>query len=235
MKYTLLILFTLTYNFIIAQTTYKGRVTVQDEELQQIEVKNISKNSSTFTDKYGYFTLASNVGDEILFTSEFIVEKRIIVTKEDLLRLQRIYLVSKASELQEIVIQDFGKDFLKLELMQKKISDEYRGNGSMDILALAIAGIGLFKTNKETPQKQKETKEFFTLPKIKWEQNQRLLELPKEIFTKDLGLSEHLIEPFIYFVSSVPTLSQWIQSDHETLLINLKDQKLKFLEYYYKR
>lgn len=109
----------------------------------------------------------------------------------------------------------------------------------MDILGLIGAGIGLFvkkKPKKKVTNEELNAMEFFSPPKIVWEKNERLSQLPESFFIENIGISKHLIEPFIYFVTQSPQFSTWILTGDESVFISkLIQEKNRFLDYYNKR
>lgn len=222
-----------------AQSVYKGRVVIQNELLHTITIENNSTGNKVESDSYGYFFIPASIGDKIVFKSDLIYTKDVIVTDSLLLRLKPVYLVGASTELKEIIIDEYDAHFLKLSEAQEKISNEIAFDPNMNIIGLINKGISLFR--KKKPVKRISNDELNKIAsakpiKIDWSKNQRLSDLPDIFYIEKIDLPKHLIEQFIYFVTQTPQFSSWIDSEDENVLVaKLLEQKKWFLEYYNKR
>lgn len=104
MKKYLQILFFLFSQFVLSQqdSIIRGKIIVETNDNDGINIINISNKSNTISNNGGYFKIKAKVNDTIMFSAIHLVAKRHIVTKKD-----------------------FGSDllFIKLEIYTKQIKE----------------------------------------------------------------------------------------------------------------
>src|SRR5690606_24805449 len=207
-----------------------GRIEIVDDTLQKITITNTTQNITTTSDAYGYFSIAAKVNDTISFTSEWTVPKNIIIDKNLLIRLQPVYLSSAATELQPIHIRHFDENFLNLKQAQRIISQEQYINPNMDFVAIARFIVNAFR--KKSNHMEVTKKAIFEAPKKVWIQEDRLLQIPCEYYTQEIGIPEGYVDTFVYFLSEAPDKNQWLEeTDEEKLKKKLLEKKELFFFY----
>ncbi|SEP77895.1 hypothetical protein [Flavobacterium urocaniciphilum] len=104
MKRLLQILILFCSQFILSQqdSIIRGKIIVETNDNDGINIVNISNKSNTISTNGGYFKLKAKVNDTIVFSAIHLVAKKHIVTKKD-----------------------FGSDllFIKLEIYSKRIKE----------------------------------------------------------------------------------------------------------------
>jgi hypothetical protein len=76
--------FLLFAQVLLSQELLSGRVMVEGNFVENINVTNISSNKSVSTDREGAFTIPVNVGDVLVFSSVNLETKRKVIVAEDL-------------------------------------------------------------------------------------------------------------------------------------------------------
>ena len=112
-NYKLFILFFLTINFVQAQNKQfflKGKVVSNYDDLQGINVINLTTNYATITSDYdGNFEIKVAVGDSLLFRAVQFNDYKIKLKKEDFERkIFTVKLQTKIRQLDEVKINEFG-------------------------------------------------------------------------------------------------------------------------------
>lgn len=69
---------------LLSQELLSGRVMVEGNFVENINVTNISSNKSVSTDREGAFTIPGNVGDILVFSSVNLETKRKVIVGEDI-------------------------------------------------------------------------------------------------------------------------------------------------------
>ena len=104
MKKYLHILFLLCSQFILSQqdSIIRGKIIVETNDNDGINIINISNKSNTISTNGGYFKINAKLNDTIIFSAIHLVAKKHVVTKKD-----------------------FGSDllFIKLEIYTKHIKE----------------------------------------------------------------------------------------------------------------
>jgi predicted restriction endonuclease len=76
--------FLLFFQVVLSQKLLAGRVMVDGNFVENINVANISSNKSVSTDREGAFTIPVYVGDVLVFSSVNLETKRKVIVAEDL-------------------------------------------------------------------------------------------------------------------------------------------------------
>lgn len=76
--------FLLFAQVLLSQELLSGRVMVEGNFVENINVTNISSNKSVSTDREGAFTIPGNVGDILVFSSVNLETKRKVIVGEDI-------------------------------------------------------------------------------------------------------------------------------------------------------
>lgn len=76
--------FLLFAQVLLSQELLSGRVMVEGNFVENINVTNISSNKSVSTDREGAFTIPVNVGDILVFSSVNLETKRKVIVGEDI-------------------------------------------------------------------------------------------------------------------------------------------------------
>ena len=104
-KYTLILLFLLPLG-LFAQITVKGAVKEQNTNLPLPGVNIVVKgtNIGAATDFDGLYSIDSNIGDTLIFTSIGFTTQEVVVTSE----LVNLFMVEDSAQLDEVIVIGYG-------------------------------------------------------------------------------------------------------------------------------
>ncbi|HSD14064.1 MAG TPA: hypothetical protein VLB74_05410 [Flavobacterium sp.] len=203
MKKSYLVLFVLGLaTTLFSQSKINGKVFDENDLIPNIEVINATKQLTSKTDNEGNFQILADVNDEIIFYSKNFVERHLKVKKEHLTNENKIVLVKKEIELEELKIDKlptFKADMSYESLKMEKIYNEqsrpkaqvYNGEiqNGMDFMAIGNF-IGKLFSKKDKKKVSKKTEKFSTMAKKRF---------ANDYFTKNLNLPENEIDLFLTF------------------------------------
>ena len=129
-----LILLNLLSVFTFAQTTLiTGKVVIDDgvagqDAVDNILVTNESTNAKAFTNASGMFSIKASVGDELIFTHDFYIERKIKITLDILAKgMLTIHLNIETIELAEARINTLDKNFKNnIKLKYDQVDEMYK-------------------------------------------------------------------------------------------------------------
>ena len=132
-KVLYVIFFVLISTFSFAQTTLiTGKVVIDDgvagqDAVDNILVTNESTNAKTFTNASGMFSIKASVGDELVITHDFYIERKIKITSDILAKgMLTIHLNIETIELAEARINTLDKNFKNnIKLEHGKVDELY--------------------------------------------------------------------------------------------------------------
>ncbi|WP_291089915.1 hypothetical protein [Empedobacter sp. UBA7494] len=132
-KILYVIFFVLISTFSFAQTTLiTGKVVIDDgvagqDAVDNILVTNESTNAKTFTNASGMFSIKASVGDELVITHDFYIERKIKITSDILAKgMLTIHLNIETIELAEARINTLDKNFKNnIKLEHGKVDELY--------------------------------------------------------------------------------------------------------------
>ena len=107
-----IVLLLLTVNTFYAQNvetkSVKGKVVCESVDLDGIYIINLRSDTSTATEKEGYFTINVSVGDTLLFSALQIKGKKIVISEMDFnSELLLVKLEPMINKLDELVIKQY--------------------------------------------------------------------------------------------------------------------------------
>jgi hypothetical protein len=111
---------------IVAQVSeLKGMVTFNEEALEGVTIKNISKNEYTISSESGFFAINSNVGDSLAFSFIGIQDFNKIVIAEDFQsEILNIRLFEKSTVLEEVEVIEYASiNAVSLGLIPEEMKD----------------------------------------------------------------------------------------------------------------
>ena len=132
-KILYVIIFGLISTFSFAQTTLiTGKVVIDDgiagqDTVDNILVTNESTNAKAFTNASGMFSIKASVGDELIFTHDFYIERKIKITSDILVKgMLTIHLNIETIELAEARINTLDRNFKNnIKLEHGKVDELY--------------------------------------------------------------------------------------------------------------
>ncbi|WP_413533384.1 hypothetical protein [Empedobacter brevis] len=133
-KIKYIIFFSLINIFTFAQTTLiTGKVVIDDgiagqNVVDNILVTNESTNAKVVTNVNGMFSIKASVGDELKFTHDFYIERKIKITQDILTKgMLTIHLNIETIELAEARINTLDKNFKNnIKLKYDKVDEMYK-------------------------------------------------------------------------------------------------------------
>jgi hypothetical protein len=105
-KTLLFAFFILSSAAIFAQDSINGKIYGDKAIAKYIKVSNTIKNTTTFSDKNGNFSLKASVGDSILFSSSFYEEKNILINSTHFSEIFVVQLKDKVNQLDQVVVKN---------------------------------------------------------------------------------------------------------------------------------
>ncbi|MDM1063504.1 hypothetical protein HXZ62_13180 [Empedobacter falsenii] len=132
-KILYVIIFGLISTFSFAQTTLiTGKVVIDDgiagqDTVDNILVTNESTNAKAFTNASGMFSIKASVGDELVITHDFYIDRKIKITSDILAKgMLMIHLNIETIELAEARINTLDKNFKNnIKLEHGKVDELY--------------------------------------------------------------------------------------------------------------
>lgn len=129
-----IILLNLLSVFTFAQTTLiTGKVVIDDgvagqDAVDNILVTNESTNAKAFTNANGMFSIKASVGDELIFTHDFYIERKIKITLDILAKgMLTIHLNIETIELAEARINTLDRNFKNnIKLKYDQVDEMYK-------------------------------------------------------------------------------------------------------------
>ena len=252
-KILYVIFFVLISTFSFAQTTLiTGKVVIDDgvagqDAVDNILVTNESTNAKTFTNVNGMFSIKASVGDELVITHDFYIERKIKITSDILAKgMLTIHLNIETIELAEARINTLDRNFknnIKLEhgkvdelydnlnlgfdpnLRFRKINPNMtstiNNNGLLDP-SLWIASISGQK------KKDKKQNEYFKkVDKIKDLENY----FTSNYFIETLNIPENKVTDYVRYCYANFELEKLVKENkYDKITEILKEQAPKYLE-----
>lgn len=128
------IFFSLISIFTLAQTNLiTGKVVIDDgvvgqDAVDHILVTNETTNAKAFTNTAGMFSIKAAVGDELVFTHDFYIERKIKITSDILAKgMLTIHLNIETIELAEARINTLDKNFKNnIKLKYDQVDELYK-------------------------------------------------------------------------------------------------------------
>lgn len=239
------IFFFLTVCGVYAQNQKRlmGSVSVEDVELSNITVQNLSKKSGVVTNQYGDFELLVSIGDTLRITSVQIKPKMIVVDA-DVFRATRLRIPLEpfVNELDGVTLNPYGlsraltEDLDRLSV-NKQLDAEQLGLPNADapqltqsqrLLYEATSGGGFIPLNPLLNALSGRTKMLKNRIALEAKNNaidQVVKRYEKPLFEDYLALNTTQILRFLYFIETDSTYTQ---------LLAVRDE-LKFLEFMKKK
>lgn len=111
MEKTLLTIFCFASGFMFSQTSeiLRGKIIADTTQIESVNIFNRSKGIGTINDKAGFFEIAAEVGDTLLFSSVRHQQKVVVVNRKALQSAStKIKLEVKVNELDEVRISQYN-------------------------------------------------------------------------------------------------------------------------------
>ncbi len=133
-KILYVIIFGLISTFSFAQTTLiTGKVVIDDgvvgqDAVDHILIVNEMTNARVLTNENGMFSIKASVGDELIFTHDFYIERKIKITSDILAKgMLTIHLNIETIELAEARINTLDKNFKNnIKLKYDQVDEMYK-------------------------------------------------------------------------------------------------------------
>ncbi|MDM1042769.1 MULTISPECIES: hypothetical protein [Empedobacter] len=133
-KILYVIIFGLISTFSFAQTTLiTGKVVIDDgvvgqDAVDHILIVNEMTNARVLTNENGMFSIKASVGDELIFTHDFYIERKIKITSDILAKgMLTIHLNIETIELAEARINTLDRNFKNnIKLEHGKVDEMYK-------------------------------------------------------------------------------------------------------------
>lgn len=224
-----LLLIYLSFSFVNAQISIKGKITSNGNALENIEVINITKRINSKSDINGFFSIDATDNDEIVFYHKKYVQRKLKVTNNLFLSNDIVIkLNERAIELDEVEV--FAEKKIKIDvsydaLTQTKIEKEARSpkvvgvntgeiaNG-VDLIGVGKKIAGLFKDKKKKEKKDKASLKTYVKKN-----------LSEHFFTNDLKLPKDKIAEFV----------EYCEHDEESQIVLKKNGVLDVMQYLIKK
>jgi hypothetical protein len=226
-----------------ALTLLKGKITSQIKELNDVYVTNVRSESSTATDRNGFFTMFVKAGDTLQFSGLQILTKKILITENDVAK--KLYVTgveAKIIPLEEVEINKYPNiNAVSLGILQKpakvytpaerklrtatglypeaSVGMMAGGSIGLDPIINAITG----RTNMLKKEVQVEKKEFL-LQKIEYL-------FKEEYFLENLKIPKDYLRGFWYYAVEDPKLAAALNARNRMMArFIFSDLATKYLE-----
>ncbi|MBF6641774.1 hypothetical protein IVB69_09800 [Flavobacterium sp. J49] len=192
--------------FAQSEKLLHGKVLSEGKSISNVDIVNTNSKKSSTTDSNGNFSILAKTGDELFIISKEYVDRKIVVTQEQLDQTKLlIYLEEKPIALEDVEI--LKKSSLKIEVKQSdidaiklakqanalKVQNVYDGTieNGIDFVRMAKGLRNLFK-NKDREKREK------SLPPIPFK-DYLDLNFDTAFYTQKLKLKPEEIELFIAY------------------------------------
>lgn len=106
-KENFIILFLLLICGIVSgQDSIYGKIYGDNEIAKYVQVSNIIKNTNTFSNEEGNFSLKASIGDSIIFSSSIYEKNKIIIDSTHFSKTLVIQLKDKINQLDEVILKE---------------------------------------------------------------------------------------------------------------------------------
>lgn len=222
MRLTLLsfgLLFIFLNGFSQTEKRISGKVISAEIALSSIDIVNMTTKKVATTDSNGFFTIAATVNDELYFISKELIDRKIVITHNNLNNNLIVDLTKKPIELEEVKIEQkpFNRfsvsqadmDVIKLE---KQISrpvntSVYTGEivNGMDFVRIFNGIVKLFKNKDKGTKRLKSEIVFKDYVKEAFQE---------DFYTKTLELKPEQIFIFIEFCDADANAKTIVQREN---------------------
>lgn len=247
------IFFSLISVFTLAQTNLiTGKVVIDDgivgqDTVDHILVTNETTNAKAFTNTAGMFSIKATVGDELVFTHDFYIERKIKITSDILAKgMLTIHLNIEIIELAEARINTLDKNFKNnIKLKYDQVDELYKNLNlgidpnlrfrKIDPNATSMIGnVGLLNpaawiaTISGQRKREKKQQEYFNKEnRIKDLENY----FTKNYFIETLNIPENKVSDYVTYCYVNFGLEKLVkENNYDKITEILEDQASKYLE-----
>lgn len=247
------IFFSLISVFTLAQTNLiTGKVVIDDgivgqDAVDHILVTNETTNAKAFTNTAGMFSIKATVGDELVFTHGFYIERKIKITSDILAKgMLTIHLNIEIIELAEARINTLDKNFKNnIKLKYDQVDELYKNLNlgidpnlrfrKIDPNATSMIGnVGLLNpaawiaTISGQRKREKKQQEYFNKEnRIKDLENY----FTKNYFIETLNIPENKVSDYVTYCYVNFGLEKLVkENNYDKITDILEDQASKYLE-----
>lgn len=247
------IFFSLISVFTLAQTNLiTGKVVIDDgivgqDTVDHILVTNETTNAKAFTNTAGVFSIKATVGDELVFTHDFYIERKIKITSDILAKgMLTIHLNIEIIELAEARINMLDKNFKNnIKLKYDQVDELYKNLNlgidpnlrfrKIDPNATSMIGnVGLLNpaawiaTISGQRKREKKQQEYFNKEnRIKDLENY----FTKNYFIETLNIPENKVSDYVTYCYVNFGLEKLVkENNYDKITEILEDQASKYLE-----
>ncbi|WP_372756930.1 hypothetical protein [Mariniflexile sp.] len=236
--------FTLFPIFVIAQQVH-GKIYDNEASVKGAKISNISKNSFTYSNEFGDFSITASVQDTLKITSLFHEEKKVLISALSFENTIVIEIKKIINNLDEVLISEEIKKPFNAETytvdMGLQLKNDMKNNphlysappsGNLDLIKIAGLIAKLFKNKentKETPNTSITYKELDSLFA-----NHKLMN--EQLLKNDFKIPEIYIPLFFDYCANKNIDSKLLSEDNNILLLdklfNYSEEFLKVLSDY---
>jgi len=218
---------------VSAQDSIQGKIYGDSTIARYIKVSNTLKNTTTFSDENGNFSLKASVGDSILFSSSFYEKKKIIIDNSHFSEIFVIQLKDKINQLDEVLIKEnLSEKEFNIQTHQKELNTLLKNDRKSkpwehDFPVLEGQGINLkgFKYLKERyfPKKEENSIRYINLEPISYDDLKNLNNndefFSDTFFIEDLKIPQDFKYIFFEYFDDQKISSKLLNSEKRMLLI----------------
>lgn len=216
-----------------AQESIYGKIYGDNAIAKYIKVSNTIKNTTTFSDENGNFSLKATVGDSIMFSSSFYEKKKIIINTTHFSKVLVVQLKDKINELEEVVLKEvlsekkfnpraYNKELnTRINVDVKNKPWEYKYSYMTPRQGVNLKGFMHLK-GKLFPKKGKD-KKYLVLEPISYNDIKKLNNndefFSDRFFTKDLKIPKDFKYIFFEYFDDQEISSKLLSAENRLLLI----------------
>ncbi|TBN19015.1 peptidase associated/transthyretin-like domain-containing protein [Hyunsoonleella pacifica] len=227
MKYLILYLFPLS----ILSQNLKGKVYDHQATVKGIKVYNISKQTKTYTDDIGEFSMQASVNDTLLFESLFHHPKQVTIQQTDFESITVFELKKLVNELGEVLLSSEKNKVFNPEKYTNatglQLANDIKNNphlykpesaysGGANILGLVGMAIKLFKKKNKYKPKPIEYLSYKHLDSLF--KNDDFFDL--RLLNQDLKIPEEYAHLFLDYCETKNLNKELISEHHKVILLD---------------
>ena len=221
----------------------KGQIIADSIAFREINVVNLNSKQGTVNLKNGYFQISAKAGDTISFSSLQYEPQQITVVAEDFTEVKNVYLHPLINELDGVNLSNVDLTGFLNKDVEVIETQEYYNASSLGFPVIknrsTLAERRLYTAGNQLIWSKPTTVPNLTISvdrvmnevsdKMAMLRRQRINEIEKmslekaysifnsKFYTDELGISENLIEDFLYFCVTFKSFSRLIKKEKKTL------------------
>jgi len=203
-----------------------GRIYSLEKELKDIKIINLNKNTFSYSNANGLFTIGAEPNDSIKFTSLFYQQKVIVVQKKHFKSAIEVVLIDKIFELEEVVVAkeyavpDFDKEEYTVDFQKQIDTDRKKSpfkygvlpNDGGNISNLIRLVVWVFKDKKKNKDEETEKTIIFDELTHLFKNDSFFSE---EVLINDLKIPKDQKEIFFMYCEAQNINSELLEPDHK--------------------